>query len=365
MKKRIALLAVLLMLASFVTACGKDAATTTAAVSTSAGETTTTAVASTCTQIDKLKLGYPGLPPDFIQMVTPLAIELGYFAEECLEVEITSFESGVAAFRGMVAGEMDLGFSGTGSPVLAFAQYPEVVVIGSHGAHLDFQIIAVGDITKCEDLRGRKVATEGPGGLQHSIMEYYLSTCGLDIDKDVELIVAAPETFAAQFAQGAIESTTLHIDERIALQNEVGMPFNLIGNAWEFAPNFHYASYATVKPVLAAKRDQFVRFNKAVLRTGAWLQDPANRQEAIRLIAKIAEETEATIIEAYDSFGSQFPDTCAAALPLDSFQFVIDLQVQMGNLTASYPASDLVDLSVCADAETALGITPTNPPPAG
>ncbi len=365
MKRRIALLAVLLVLALVAAACGGEAATTTAASTTTVAGSTTTGGTQTCTQVDKLKLGYPGLPPDFIQMVTPLAIELGFFANRCLDVELTSFESGVAAFRGMVAGEMDLGFSGSTAPVIAFAEYPEVVVIGSHGAHLDFQVIATGDIKKCEDLRGRKVATEGPGGLQHSIMEFFLTTCGLDINTDVELIVAAPETFAAQFAQGAIEATVLHIDERIGLQNEVGIPFNIVGNAWDFAPNFHYASYATVKPVLEAKRDQFVRFEAAVLEAGAWLQDPANRDEAIRLIAQISEDTEATVIEAYDTFGSQFPETCAAALPLDSFQFLIDLQVQMGNIAASYPATDLVDLSVCADAETLLGRTPTAPPPAG
>jgi ABC-type nitrate/sulfonate/bicarbonate transport system substrate-binding protein len=305
-----------------------------------------------CESVDTLVLGYPGLPPDFVQMVTPLAAELGYFADNCLEVEFVGTESGIAAFRAMAAGEFDASFSGSVSPILAYGEGADAVVFGSPGALTDFQIVATGDIDSCEDLAGSTVATDGPGGLQHAITELFMTTCGLDINEDVELIIGDPETFPAQIAQGAVQATTMHIDERILAEQELDTEFNILGNSWEEFPTFHYGSYSTAIPVLEEKRDQFVRFMAAILQTGQWLQDESNRDEAIQVMGEVSEQPENVVVEAFELFGSRFPATCDEALDLEAYQYLIDLQADLGNLPEAYTAEDLVDVSVCADAET-------------
>ena len=75
-------------------------------------------------EIEEMEVGHPGLPPDFIQMMLPLAIELGYMRDDCWKSEIIDFESGVAAFRAMAAGEFDMGLSGSVSPILATVRAP-------------------------------------------------------------------------------------------------------------------------------------------------------------------------------------------------------------------------------------------------
>ena len=309
-----------------------------------------------CEQIEEMRVGHPGLPPDFIQMMLPLSIELGYMRDNCLEVEIIDFESGVAAFRAMAAGEFDMGLSGSVSPILAFGEGAEAVGIAAGGALTDFQTVATGDIETCEDLRGRSVATDGPGGLVHAVTEQYMASCGIDIDEDVELIVGEPESFVARIAQGEIEATTMHIDERIFAEQELDTELTILANAWEDVPLFHYTTWSTARPLLEdpEKRDQFVRFIEALLKVGEWLADDANRDEAIERMAVVSENPESVIEEAYSTFGSRFPTNCDEMMPMESYEFLIDLQVELGNLEEAFPATELIDTSVCEEAEELL-----------
>jgi NitT/TauT family transport system substrate-binding protein len=320
-------------------------------VSASAG---TGAAAEECEQVDELTSGHPGFPPDFIQMVTPLADELGFFADECLDVELIDFESGAAAFRAMAAGELDVGLSGTVSPILAFGQGADAVGFAASGAYVDFQVVAAGDVEACEDLAGLRVATDGPGGLVHAITEQYLATCGIDINTDVELIVGEPETFVAQFAQGNIDATSMHIDERIFAEDELDKDLTVLANTWEEIPEFHYTTFATAREVFEEKREQWVRFTTALLRTGRWLSDEANRDEAIRVMAEVSEQPEAVIEESLDTFGNRFPTSCDTMIPVESYEYLIDLQVELGNLEEAFPVEDFLDTSVCAEAEQQL-----------
>ena len=313
------------------------------------------AAAGECATIDEMEIGHPGLPPDFIQMVTPLSMELGYMADECIEVtELVDFESGIAAFRAMAAGEFDVGLSGSVSPILAFGEGANAKVFAASGAYLDFQVVATGDIDTCEAMEGRVVGTDGPGGLVHAVTEQYLASCGIDINTDVELIVGDPETFVPQIAQGAIEATSMHIDERIFAEKELDTDLNVLANAWEDVPEFHYASFATASETLDEKRELFVRMTAAILRTGKWLNDEANHDEAVTVMARVGEVPESVMEEAFSTYGSRFPDSCETMIPLASYEFLIDLQVQLGNLKEAFPATDLVDTSVCEDAEALL-----------
>lgn len=309
---------------------------------------------SQCQQMDAMKIGFPGLPPDFVQMGTPLAKELGYFAHNCLEVEFTGLESGIASFRAMQAGEFDMAYSGSISPILAKGQGADAKVWMSPAALLDFQITARPDINGCADLRGQPIATDGPGGLNHAIMEQYVATCGLDIDQDVRVLVGDPENFAVQLSRDVVKAAALHLDERIGAEKQFNQDFKELGNAWEYAPDFHYASLSATGDLIAKNRDKYVRAAAAVMRTNRWLADPANKDRAIEVIAKVSEQDKDVVTEAYASFATKFPTNCQQALRPEAFEFVIDLQVQLKNLDQKFAVDELVDTSICAEAEQLL-----------
>jgi ABC-type nitrate/sulfonate/bicarbonate transport system substrate-binding protein len=317
-------------------------------------EQPTPAANASCQQVDSMKIGFPGLPPDFVQMGTPLANELGYFAHNCLKVEFTGLESGIASFRAMQAGEFDMAYSGSISAILAKGEGADAKIWMSPASLLDFQIAAQPEIKACADLRGQPVATDGPGGLIHAVMEQFVASCGMDIDSDVKVLIGDPENFGVQLSRGVVKAAPLHLDERIAAEKQFKQDFTELGNAWEYAPDFHYASLSTTGPLLEKNRDKYVRAAAAILRANRWLADPANKAEAIKAIAKVSEQDEDVVTEAYGAFGDKFPTSCDQALRPAALEFVIDLQVKLGNLKQKYPVTDLVDTSICSAAEELL-----------
>jgi ABC-type nitrate/sulfonate/bicarbonate transport system substrate-binding protein len=90
------------------------------------------------------------------------------------------------------------------------------------------------------------------------------------------------------------------------------------------------------------------------MRATRWLRDPANKAQAVTTIAKVSEQEEAVVTQAYDQFATKFPTNCAEALRPAAYDFLIDLQVELGNLKQKFPSTDLVDPSICTAAEELL-----------
>ena len=304
-----------------------------------------------CEGTDDVRIGFPGLPPDFVQMGLPMANHRGVLQEYCIAPEFIEVESGVAAFRAMAAGEFEFAYSGSVSPVLAKAEGADATVFMSPANQLDFQTVALSGYDFVRVPRGQSIATDGPGGLIHAVMEAFLDNCGLDIDSDVRVQIGDPETFGQQLASETVVASAVHIDEKFFIEDEIGVTLNVLGNAWEFTPLFHYASLSTASSRLEEDHDLFVRISAAILETNRWLKDPANREEAVTAMAEVSEQPVEVIENAIEEYGFRFPTTCAEALDPAAFQFLIDQQTELGNLEESYPADELVDQSVCTEAE--------------
>ena len=71
-------------------------------------------------------------------------------------------------------------------------------------------------------------------------------------------------------------------------------------------------------------------------------------------MALVSEQPESVIQEAYSTFGSRFPASCDEMMPLEAYDFLIELQVELGNLEEAFPATDLIDTSLCEEAEDLL-----------
>src|SRR5262249_18713148 len=76
----------------------------------------------TARPLTHLVVGMPVTPPNLPHVGVYLARDLGYFADEGLDVEIKSFESGVQVLRGGISGGIDVVGSSSEPVVAAIAQ---------------------------------------------------------------------------------------------------------------------------------------------------------------------------------------------------------------------------------------------------
>src|SRR5262249_57618673 len=76
------------------------------------GGATPAAAKATCSN-KNVKIAVPVTPPNVVHLPPYVAMDLGIFKDEGLNVEIVRFEGGVGAFRAMAGGSVDL--AGTSS----------------------------------------------------------------------------------------------------------------------------------------------------------------------------------------------------------------------------------------------------------
>lgn len=354
-------LVLVMIMALVAAACGSTGGETT--TTTAAGgevPATTTGSGPTdpgeCTTPDEIHVSTPGQPPDFVQITPYLAEALGYFDEFCLDVEHVELRDGVNAVRAMQAGETHVSYAGTVSAVNAIGGGSPILVWASPANRFDYQIIATesSGITTCEELEGSTVATNGPGGLLHSVAQMFLASCGLDINTDVDVFIGSPGDFGFQMEQGVTDAAPMHADERLIIEAERGVNFVTLGNFWEVEPDFHYISMASTIDIIEEKRDAFVRYSAALLKANRWLVDPANKDAFLEKVVELTVLDEQLAADMYDVFGTVFPTSCDEALSEDSFQRLIDVETELGNLETILTFTDIVDRSICDDGEELL-----------
>lgn len=373
-----------LVLALLLAACGEDdtaepAGTEPAATETAATEPTTTETAATeptgtdspaeteteggsevtameCDEFDELEVSVPTHPPKFAHMPPVMAGEVGFYEDFCIDMTVTRYGSGPAALRALQAGETELGLPPTNAAIVAVGQGSPITVVGAPASVLPQVIVATEGIESCEDLEGQTVGTGGPGDLIHFQMTLFLDSCGLDIESDVEVFVGPPGDFGPQMAQGVIQSTVMHVDDVPFHERGQDITLNVLQTSAELVPDFGYQMYVARDDWLAEEgnRDAVVRMNAAILATNRWMQDPANQEEMLDVAARITERDRDIMAYAYDIYVENFPTTCDEALSESSFEYSMNLQVELGEMPSPVSYDDVIDRSICEDAEALL-----------
>lgn len=173
--------------------------------------------------LEKIQIGY--VP---ITVFAPIYVakELGYYAEEGLDVELEAFPGGSDLVILTASGQLDAAFAGAGPPLFnGVAQGLPIRIIAP--GHTEGDPVATplmiskrscdeGTITAVADLKGKKVSINARGSIEY-LLNAALSTGGLTID-DIELqILPFPDAVAA-LQTGAVDAAL--ISEPLATKAE-------------------------------------------------------------------------------------------------------------------------------------------------
>jgi NitT/TauT family transport system substrate-binding protein len=148
-----------------------------------------------------------------------VAKEKGYFEEQGLDVELTSFKSGAEMIAPLSAGQLDVGAGEPGTALFNAAnQDLDIKVVCGFSSqamgHGGVPILVrkdladSGEIQGPGDLKGRKIGVNVPRGMVEYSIAKYLEKGGLTID-DVEMVPIPFPDMPAAFANKAIDAAML------------------------------------------------------------------------------------------------------------------------------------------------------------
>jgi NitT/TauT family transport system substrate-binding protein len=291
-----------------------------------------------------------------------VAKEKGYFEEQGLDVELTSFKSGAEMVAPLSTGQLDVGAGETGTALLnAVSQGLDIKVVcgfSSQAAGFGGTPILVrkdladsGEIKGPEDLKDRKLAVNVPRGMTEYFFAKYLAKGGLTID-DVELVPIPFPDMPAALANKAVDVAYMTYPSASKAINDGSA--EILVNSDEIAGEIQNGVMYFGKRFLdPANKEIAVRFLAAYLKAVREMQDEGwMADDVLQIINKYTNQPPEVIKSGRVSFNNP---NCG--LVFDSLEDVQNYYLTRGytEYTEALPLSDFILEDFAKEAVTRIG----------
>ena len=161
-------------------------------------------------------LSYPDRPA---KLPLWLAQDAGLFEKHGLKVDIKSAKSGEDLIQRLKRDEAQI-YAATANWIVSGIGDGKDLVFFANTGYSVLKLVARPDITRAQDLKGKKVGTGEPNGSQDRITRQALQRLGLNPDKDVTLVPFGSRSIQRLNAllQGEIDATTSNEDNLFELE---------------------------------------------------------------------------------------------------------------------------------------------------
>ncbi len=234
----------------------------------------------------KLRLGLGSAPaPPLPNSVLWLAKDLGFYAREGLDVELSEFQGTPLAIAAMIAGDLDVANISTSEVIRMTATKGQPMrAIHSPDARLYFLIAARDEFKSVGALQGKTFAVSRIGSVDHSLSTIALKALGLNPANVTMVAMGVPSTRAQALAAGRVDATSLSVGTWITIQKEPGVRILVDHNTYfENAAVVEKVNAVTTK-VMDEKPEQLRRFTAAILKASRLFAE--NQESWVAAITK-------------------------------------------------------------------------------
>jgi len=206
-------------------------------------------------------------PPLVPNSVMDLALELGYFEREGVEVELVRVQQTPNALTAILAGEGEMAnVSVDGLLQLVARGTDNLRAVASPNKSLPFLIAAKSEIATPADLAGHSFGVGRVGSLDHSLSAKVLASQGVDMDKLEIVTLGQPAVRGQALAAGQIDATTMSIGVWLSIPEKDGLAVLVPQDAYyEAAPVVNKVNVVSAD-VLANRRDETVAVVRALVK---------------------------------------------------------------------------------------------------
>jgi ABC-type nitrate/sulfonate/bicarbonate transport system substrate-binding protein len=303
-------------------------------------------------QSNKLRFGViAGPPPIFAAVIGYVAHEQGLFKKYGVDVELKSPESGTAAARALVSGDIEVAQAPSALTVNQISNADADVVALWGMPHPSHVLVTTDPKATCKDTVGQPVGIDVVGGARANSLRLILASCGVKIEEVQQISLPSTATMQAMVAD-RMKFGVMHFDE-IPVIEQQGKPVKIIARLVDVDPSSHFLVITARKSEVAKNRDSYVRFIAGIIDAARFMKDPKNAERT----AEIATITTRTKEQAKAAFAFLNPLGYWPAdddgLDQTKLEAVIATMVKIGSIRPGKTAVSydrLVDRSVWRDA---------------
>jgi len=224
----------------------------------------------------KMVIAAPGIPPIFASVILYVADKEGMFKKYGVDAEIRPFDTGTAASRAVIAGDIEMSLSPS-ALLIAQISNADADTVAIYGlTNSDFLLGSTDPAkTSCKDVVGQPVGVDTVGGARSIALRVMLAGgCpGVTIDQVQQVSVSS--NVAPAMVAGRLNFGVLHLDDVSVLQAQ-GKKVTPLLTTQKAAPNSHYLVFVVRRDKLKEHRDDYVRLMASLIEAARFIRDPNN-----------------------------------------------------------------------------------------
>ena len=224
----------------------------------------------------KMVIAAPGIPPIFASVILYVADKEGMFKKYGVDTEIRPFDTGTAASRAVIAGDIEMSLSPS-ALLIAQISNADADTVAIYGlTNSDFLLGSTDPAkTSCKDVVGQPVGVDTVGGARSIALRVMLAGgCpGVTIDQVQQVSVSS--NVAPAMVAGRLNFGVLHLDDVSVLQAQ-GKKVTPLLTTQKAAPNSHYLVFVVRRDKLKEHRDDYVRLMASLIEAARFIRDPNN-----------------------------------------------------------------------------------------
>ena len=276
------------------------------------------------------------------------AIELGFFEEEGLKIELSTGQGADAVAAAVLSGQVDIGFAGPEAAIYVYNEGRDnYLKVFSQMTQRDgsFLISRVkNDDFKWTDLKGAHILPGRRGGVPYMTFEYVLKANGLDTQKDVTLDNSVQfAMMTSAFASGTGDYVTAFEPTASMLESEgKGYVVAAVGAATGEIP---YTAYFASKNYIEENSKTIQAFANAVAKGEKWCKEHTAAEIAEVVAPSFPDTDIALLTKSIQSYIDIDAWCDTPVMTEDSFNRLQDVMASAGELDKRASFSDVVDNS--------------------
>ena len=272
----IASLSLLAAAALVLTGCSSDA---------SGGGASDAAAAADCDTVTSVRamMGTSDMDVSYSPYAL-LAQQLGYMAEECLDVEVTASGTSVTTSQALVSDTADIAMQGPDQLIVAAENEPYDIKIFHNlvtRAIFGLAVLPDADIADYSDLAGATIGVTQASSGYDAYLGKRLEDVGMTLADITQVAVGYGTTPMEALKSGEIDAFLAWPGLWASYEN-AGYDFvNLPDADWQ--PDYYGIGLAATSDYIAENPDVVEGFSRAVAKSTVWLQGEGNMEEAVRM----------------------------------------------------------------------------------
>jgi ABC-type nitrate/sulfonate/bicarbonate transport system substrate-binding protein len=233
----------------------------------------------------------------------------------------------VKVYRALLAGNIDFGLTPGAPTIIGRSNGAEVKALSANLPKFEASMIVRANIKTMEDLKGKRIGIQEPGGFADLLSRAVLRAAKID-PKEVNFVSIASEDVPALVAD-QVDTAILHVEQEMLAKSKVP-DLHAIGRMWELQPKTLYTFLSATEKTIKEKNAAVQAVVTANIEATRIMY--TDKAKIMPILVKQTGYPEKILSESFDFLVQQCIWDANSGLSPERVNFTADLMAKVGNI---------------------------------